>query len=328
VDRAAEVGPYSSTFPYLNYIIQLGNDDFSNYNGLQVTVNERLSHGLSFLAGYTWSHALDVLSTDSGGVTYPIDGNNLRLNYGNGANDIRHRFTFSPTYVIPGIKSPGQMLEGWTVSGILSLQTGLPWFPNDTTNDLTGTNEVNDSGLAAGTETWNYSGPPSAFESGPQRIPCFGQMTGCTPYAGGVPPAVCLNAATAAYPGNAQLQQLAIASLTNIGCYVQGGGVLTPAAYGQDGNSGRNHFYGPHYYNLDLSVAKEWKLKERLTAQLRFEFFNITNHTDFAPTPGVTDPSSGGQFGCSCATPDLSSNNAVLGTGGPRHVQFGLKLLF
>ena len=46
------------------------------------------------------------------------------------------------------------------------------------------------------------------------------------------------------------------------------------------------------------------------------------------PGPGVTDPSSGGQFGCSCATPDLSSNNAVLGTGGPRHVQFGLKLLF
>jgi hypothetical protein len=328
VDSAAEQAarPYNSKFPYLNYIIQLGNNDHSNYDALQVTVNERVSHGLSFLAGYTWAHALDMLSTDAGSFTVPTDDYNLGLDYGNSSNDIRHRFTFSPTYAIPGMKSPGQMLQGWTVSGIVTLQTGLPWFSNDTTNDLTGTNEVNNSGLAASTVTWNYSGPRSAFTSAPTPIPCFGHMTGCTQYVGGVPPTVCLNAATAAYPGNAQLQQLAIASLTDIGCYVQNGGVLTPPAYGQVGNSGRNVFRGPHYYNLDFSVGKDWKLKERMTAQLRFEFFNILNRADFAPTPAVTNPNSGGQFGCSCATPD--SGNPVLGSGGPRHVQFGLKLLF
>ena len=329
VDSAAEQAarPFNSKFPYLNYIIQVANNDHSNYDALQVTLDKRISHGLSFLAGYTWSHALDMLSGDNGSFALPADAYHLNLDYGNSDNDIRHRFTFSPTYAIPGMKSPAQMLEGWTVSGILTLQGGQPWWPNDGSDDLTGTGEVNNT--AAGPATlWNYSGPRSAFKPGPNPIPCFGSMAGCTPYVGGVPPTVCLNAATAAYPGNAQLQQLAIASLTNIGCYVQNGGVLLPPAYGQDGNSGRNVFYGPGYFNIDLSVAKEWKLKERMTAQLRFEFFNILNRADLAPGPGVADPSAGGQFGCSCATPDLASNNAVLGTGGPRHIQFGLKLLF
>src|SRR4029077_7864485 len=76
--------PYYSKFPYLNEIVQLGNQDFSNYDGLQVTVNERVSHGLSFLAGYTFAHALDVVSADATDQQpYPTNANNVRLNYGN-----------------------------------------------------------------------------------------------------------------------------------------------------------------------------------------------------------------------------------------------------
>jgi hypothetical protein len=120
---------------------------------------------------------------------------------------------------------------------------------------------------------------------------------------------------------------LAVASLMNLACYVQGGGVLTPAAYGTIGNASRNLFRGPAYYNVDLSVAKIWKFKERYSAQFRAEFFNLFNRADF-PIPAVTDPNSGfsGQFGCSCSTPD--SANPVLGSGGPRHIQFALKLTF
>jgi hypothetical protein len=49
--------------------------------------------------------------------------------------------------------------------------------------------------------------------------------------------------------------------------------------------------------------------------------------TDFG-IPGKTDPNSGftRTFGCSCSTPDTS--NPVLGSGGPRHIQIGLKLGF
>ena len=249
--------------------------------------------------------------------------------YGNSNYDIRNRFTFSPTYLIPGIKSPGQMLEGWSVSGILTLQGGIPWTAGDGNDDLDGTGMVTDSV----SENWNYFGPTSAFTAGTTAIPCFSAVSkgvpiisGCTPYVGGVPPAVCASAAAAPYAAGSQNAALALASLTNLGCYVRGGGVLTPAAYGTIGNANRNIFRGPHYYNADFSVAKIWKFKERYSAQFRAEFFNIFNLADFANTPGITDPSKGGQFGATTSTPD--SGNPVLGSGGPRHIQFALKLTF
>jgi hypothetical protein len=67
-------------------------------------------------------------------------------------------------------------------------------------------------------------------------------------------------------------------------------------------------------------------IKERLTAQFRVEVFNILNHSILA------NPGSGslktGNIGCSCQTPDTAGQNPLLGTGGARAVQLGLKLLF
>jgi hypothetical protein len=317
-DKAAEAGPYTNTIPYLNYIIQSRSDYYSNYDGLQVTVDQRLSHGLSFLAGYTYSHALDLWSKNSLGSVLPTDPTNLRMDYGNGDNDIRHRFTFSPSYAIPGKKSPGQMLEGWTLSAILVVQGGLPWSPADfTTDDLLGTGENKENYISSNAgivQAWNYSGPRSAFTSNSTPIPQF---------TGAAATATCATAATAPYTGNAQLTQLALASLANLGCYAQGGGILTPPAYGTNGNASRNLFRGPSYNNVDFSVSKIWHLKERYSAQFRAEFFNIFNRADFA-APGV-DPTAAG-FGYATSTPD--SSNPVLGSGGPRHIQFGLKLTF
>ena len=94
----------------------------------------------------------------------------------------------------------------------MTLQDGLPWSPVDQTNDLTGTGEVN----AGGAQTWNYAGPRSAFTSGttfPASVTCrYGSAI----------PQTCVAAATAPYAGNTQLQQLAMASLMNFGCFVQG----------------------------------------------------------------------------------------------------------
>ena len=321
-NAGGEVGPYSSTFPYLNEIVQLGNQDFSNYDGLQVTVNERTSHGLTFLAGYTFAHALDIVSADATDQQpYPTNAYNVRLNYGNSDYDIRHRFTFSPSYLIPGIKSPAQMLQGWSVSGIVTLQTGLPWTNSDVTNDIIGTGEFVGT-ISSALQPWNYSGPTSAFKAGPQSIPQF---------KGSAATSTCQAAAETPYTGNAQLTALADAALASYGCYAQGGGFLTPPAFGTIGNAGRNIFRVPNYYNVDLSIGKEWKIKERLTAQFRAEFFNLFNRSDFAvPAANSSglDPGAASQFGCACATPDVQGNNPVLGSGGPRHIQFGLKLLF
>jgi len=356
-DKTQEVGSitcptcaYSSIFPYLSNIDEATYGDYSNYDALQATLQGRAYHGLSFLAGFAWSHALSINDSNSVNTAnlMPTDKNHLGLDYGNGAMDVRDRFTFAPTYNIPGFKSPGEMLEGWSVNAIVVLQTGFPWTAADTTTfDWLGTGESSNSGIGLGaTMPWNYSGPSSAFSvNSANAIPCFGAAKGCTTFASlvttpipglalsAVPgttvmvPTECFTAAQAPYTGNAQLQQLALAALlnTNGACYAQNGGVLTPPAYGTVGNASKGLFVGPNYLNVDFSVAKLWKWRERYTAQFRAEFFNLFNHTDFAATG--TNPTAGfGTFGTSTSTPD--SANAVLGSGGPRHIQFGLKLTF
>ena len=329
--------PYGTKYPFLAYIDQMNNLARSNYDALQMTLNERPARGLAFLAAYTYSHALDDLSLESSTPT-SIDAHNLQLNYGPSDFDVTHRFTFSPTYTIPGMKAPAQMLQGWVVSGILSLYSGLPWSPQDETDDLLGTNEYQDP-VGAGIQTWNYLGARSDFNSGHTPFPCYvdaangtSAMSGCTSSTAN-PQAVqawagCQAAATAPYASNPQLQGLALASLNNIGCYVTSkGGILTPPAYGTIGNANRNVFRASPYHNVDFSVAKDWKFRERYDAQFRMEFFNVFNWVDFSG-PTAFDPSvgAGGQFGCGCATPDVAGNNPVLGSGGPRHIQFGLKL--
>ena len=111
---------------------------------------------------------------------------------------------------------------------------------------------------------------------------------------------------------------------------------MIPPAPGTFGTMGRNIFRDSGLFNADLSVTKQWKFQERLTAQFRAEFFNIFNHPNFA-NPfggqngwGHNDPSvpGPGGFGCSCATPDVAAANPVIGSGGSRAVQLGLKFTF
>jgi len=333
VSTAAEIAarPYNAAFPYLQFINELGNRDLSNYNGLQATLTERPLHGLYFLAGYTYSHALDQFSSPPpgrGGYQNPALP---QLDYGNSDYDLRNRFTLSMTYNLPSKKAPGQMLQGWVLNSVVTLQSGMPWGTMDTNNDFYGNLEFKNSAQ----ERWDFTGNPADFTSGPFNIPCFANpastMANCTPYqmVNGVatPPAICMSAARAN-------GQLAVASLFNNGCYVEGNSVISPPAYGSVGTMGRNIFRDGGFRNWDLSVFKNWKFKERLTAQFRAEFFNVLNHPNFAnPYGGFTtyynnDPSTGLGFGCGCVTPDAAAGNFVLGAGGARDIQLGLKLIF
>jgi len=311
-------GAYSSKFPYLSQIDSGTNTSFSNYNGLQVTLQARTFHGLSFLSGYTYSHALigPTGRPDTIGVIQPSDINNLDLNYG--SSGLKHRFSLSPTYQIPGMKSPAQMLEGWSVNAILVLQSGSYLTFSDANRvDWLGTGEVLNLGIAGGTtQYWNFVGPRDAFAHN-SAAPT--KLTGNPALAD----ATCRSAAEAPYAGNTQLIGLADAALFNGGCYKSNGGVLTPPAYGTLGNAGQGFFLGPSYKNVDFSVNKLWKIKERYSAQFRVEFFNLLNHTDFSD-PGLNPSNS--SFGFASSTPD--SGNPVLGSGGPRHIQFGLKLSY
>ena len=131
--------------------------------------------------------------------------------------------------------------------------------------------------------------------------------------------------------------QLAVASLTDLGCYAEGKSVLVPPAYGSYGTTAPNMFRGFPFYNVDFSVTKSWTFRERFKAQFRAEFFNVFNHPNISNVfggPGgdntYTDPTAdaGASFGFRPQTPDVTSSNPVLGSGGPRAIQLGLKLIF
>ena len=302
--------PYDQAFPFLSYIYQMLNEYKSNYDGLQATLTGKNYRGISFIAGYTYAHALDDTSANWGenlAAGLPQNSLNPAAEYGNSDFDMRNRFTLSASYEVPGRDGFGQTLKGWTLNGILTLDSPQFWGPTDTADDISLTGEHADR--------WNFFGDPKDFKSTHTAIAYFSGTSN---------QACVTQAATPAL----------MTSLEEFGCYAKGNSVMTPPALGTFGTMGRNIFPDSGFKNLDFSVAKNWKFKERVTIQFRAEFFNIPNHPNFANPAGgqngfgQNDPSSPGTFGCGCATPDVAASNPVIGSGGPRAMQLGSKFIF
>jgi len=293
-------GPCLPWVGYANFIENMGN---SIYHGLQVTVTQRAFKGLNLLAGYTYAHAIDNGTSNRSG--YPADSTQFELERGNGDYDIRHRFTLSLAYELPKLKAPLQLGEGWQLTSIVNLQTGEPFNYYDSYDDISYTGEFLDR--------WNFFGDPNDvhWTSDPAKQTKYYDYT--------VAPSVPQCAA------HASQSQLAY-----YGCFVQGSAVITPPENGTFGNMGRNIFRGPGYANWDMSVSKRWKLTERVDLQLRGEFFNILNHTNFdlfTMSTDLSDPVySIFDLGVVKATPDIGASNPVVGSGGSRHIQLGAKI--
>jgi hypothetical protein len=320
--------PYYSKFPFLANIFQMGNVYRSNYDGLQVTFNARNYHGLSMVAGYTYSHALDDVGAnwDFGyGSGLPQNAHNVAAEYANSDFDIRQRLTISFTYAIPGRKGFGQMREGWEINSITTLESPQYWGPMDEGTDAAGIGPLPVSPPANSPIRWSFYGKISDFKSEPgvTGIPYFSNST--------VPiPSSCLSQALAVDGG---APGASTASLNLFGCYANGSSVMIPPPLGQFGNMGRNMFEDTGFRNFDFSVAKNFHFGETKRLQFRAEFFNIFNHPNFANPYGgqngfgLNDPSVQ-PFGCGCATPDVAAANPVIGSGGSRATQLGLKFTF
>jgi len=106
---------------------------------------------------------------------------------------------------------------------------------------------------------------------------------------------------------------------------------FSPNTAGQDGTSGRNQYYGPGLANVDFSVARSFRIRPGEGRQLEFrtDFFNLFNHTNFAnPIADINNANFGKitqTLGSALATSVGTSGGA---TGGPRIVQFSLRLRF
>ncbi len=334
--------------------------DNSNYNGLQIALTARNYHGLTLTTGYTYSPALGESSDQgtSGGLVIPANsyGNLRQQLYTSTTFDMRQRLTISGNYLVPGKKGFGQLFEGWSVNSSVVVSTGTPWGINDTSTDFAGIGEANGRN-PQGNEgmQWDFFGNPSDFEAvhnfagvtpGPSLTPSFPGTVGPrgVPYYPGGGTAATLSEPTANAACNtkaAALGPLAVAALNNLGCYALGNSILIPPAYGSFGTMARNPFRDGGFRNVDASVSKSFKIKERLTAEFRAEVFNLFNRPDFvnpyggpggSGTANDINPSRAGSAGTGLGyvtnTTDAASSNPVLGSGGPRDLQLGLKLIF
>jgi hypothetical protein len=179
--KRGTASPNEQVFPYNHYGSFSGSYGRgavnSNYSGAVAVVKYRGVHGMAAQGSYTWSHSLDYSSAffgSTGDFGYPSNGNNLKAEYGNSAFDMRHRFV--GYYSIPLPVGPGQMFltsknivsreafEGWTVSGITEIQSGLPFTVYLGGTDYSGFNQFADRpNIGAGKLTQHNKSPDGAF---------------------------------------------------------------------------------------------------------------------------------------------------------------------
>ena len=236
--------PANFTYPgnIFGGIGEQSTDGTSNYNSLQVTANKALSHGLTFLGAYTYSHSLDYGSSfengSFGGANRGQNPFNPRANYGSSQFDARHRFVMSYQYELPSIRKLRNMggagrrvTEGWRIAGITTFQKGFPV-------------DIRDTFLGS--------------------LTCDNfQFYSCWDVPNQVAPIQILNPRTAAK--NAYFTASSFAR----------------APVGTEGGAARNEFAGPGINNFDVQVSKDTALTESTRIELRVEMFNVWNHTQF-----------------------------------------------
>jgi hypothetical protein len=239
----------------------------SSYESLQVSLNRRASHGLTYTTAYTWAHSIDLRSTwhalsSAGSATdrnsfgeagYSLDPNKLYLERGDSLFDIRHRIVGSLQWEMPWLKSQqgfaGKVLGGWQVNSVISLQTGFPF--------------------TVGAHT-DYNG--TGVRSQRPDTPSFGNYM---------------------YFTHQQFENGALSAFKSCSAPGQTNCFPKPAP-GTDGNLGRNTFSGPGFADTDFSLFKKIPMGERFSLQFRAEIFNLFNHTNlYPPVANLSDASFG-----------------------------------
>jgi hypothetical protein len=234
----------------------------SNYNALETSLRKRFSHGLSFLASYTWSHSIDDVSSFNitGSASQPVAGENdlaqnpfdLAAERGRSMFDSHHRFVLSYQWSLPFLGHShswyGRVLGNWQLNGILTAMSGGPFTVFDS-NDVSLQGQAPEiTGFSANRP--NLIGNPNSGPRTPQEW-------------------------------------------FNVSAFQQ----LQPDPLGRFevfGDEGRNVVQGPGYVDWDVSAFKNIHLTESKELQFRGELFNLLNHTNFRlPVSDIESPTFG-----------------------------------
>ncbi len=295
-------------------------DGASSYEGLQSQLRKSFTSGVQGQLSYTYSHCADLSSAPVTGDTFlnsiavPLLLNK-QYRVGSCDFDIRSVASGNLIWDIPAPKFDNALANvvtnGWELGGILTAETGAPFsvtvgggndplgtgFNGDFSMDLA-TLLPNCNPIHGGINYLNRNcfTPPTAPTS-------IGVASASNPY--GCAPASFANYTGPAAPGGTQLCSNVL------------------------GNSGRNRFYGPKLTELDMSLFKNTAvpmISEAFSIQLRAEFFNILNHTNFLP-PGFLNT-----FGQNNSVYDYDGSNLPTALNQTsttsRQIQLGVKLIF
>jgi hypothetical protein len=279
--------------------LQWNNDSY--FDGMEVQVEKRMSHGFQVQGSYTWSRAIDggdgSIASDSFLNSIPALFFFLpKYRRAPADFNVTHNLTINYLWSIPASGSLQGPLawaaKGWQLGGIMQIKTGIPFTP-----------------LIGGDPMGLLSSAPFAY---PDRL----TGSGCSaPVNPGNP--------TAYIKVNCFALPAATPAIAAKCVPFSGDGNPVPGTCANLlGNSGRNSVYGPGLIDFDFSMIKDTKVSERLNVQFRAEIFNIFNRTNFNPPlanntlfdqGGVPNPAAG--------LLDSTSTSS-------REVQFALKLIF
>ena len=274
-----------------------GGDSF--YNALQFGLTKQLSRGLEFQSSYTWSKLIDdtqgqASGDNAVGSVFASDPTRLSVDRAVGDFDITQSWRFNAIYQTPVVISNpvlGGVLNGWRLSGILTLLSGAPFTPT------LGSNRSR-SGVNSGAASIDR--PDLVLGRNGANI-VSGTSAGC--------------------PGVSPGAKLGTPELYFDPC------AFSLQAAGFLGTAGRNMLRGPGLENLDFSLVKNFPFKalgERGNLEFRTELFNILNRANFG-IPART------VFSGTGANPAaiLSNAGTILSTSTPsRQIQFALRLSF
>jgi outer membrane receptor protein involved in Fe transport len=269
---------------WTNGISYYGDDQNTHFNALQATLAKQFSKGLSFTTEYAWQAGYNYAS---GYATW-----NKRPEYGPDDSIRGQQLIVYGVYQLPFGRNqqfyssaPGwanQIIGGWQISPVLTWSSGLPF-------------------------TLSYNECSSFL---PSSAPCYPDGKGST-----------LKTHLGALNPIAHTRPFFTGTTTPL--YNPATGVYTPfsgfsaTTLGQIGTAGRNDAWGPHFFNTDLSLQKNFPIHENIVAQFRMDAFNAFNHINAGNPGGTLD--SGVQ--------SIGSGPYGAGTG-TRQLQFSLRVQF
>ncbi len=282
----------------------------SNYNALQISLNRRMARSLMFGMAYTWSK---TMGTDT---DYQFTGNPLdhrKADYGLLTLDRTQNVVFNYIYNLPALSKKVAALnngavravfDNWQVTGITSFMSGAPVAVGSTAgNQVSAIGSYAVQGVGGSTLNRRITG-----NEGWSPRP----VLTCSP--------------------NISKGDRTLYAYFDTSCF-------QPALPGSTGmDSAIRPIRGPGLNNWDLSVYKRIPAghSEQRYFQLRLEFYNIWNHTQWSflnvtPTfdaagklTNLTGTAGGGRYGFGA----LNTVRTAAGAGGPRQIQLGAKFYF